>query len=490
MKQKPILQTAGFIVSKKQAELDLKIIKYDIWATIAHVLMLNKQNLLDSEKTKKILNALVEIEKEVKTGNFVIDPNKGAQLTLETKIVEKAGDSGYSMHTGRSRNDQIAVAELLYLREEILEVFEALKQVMEQLLMLSKKYQYSVMPGYTHMQPAKPTVVSEWALAYLNAFVRASEALKFYYELYDINPLGACEGYGTAWNLDREYTTKLLAFKKVWEIPQDAISSRGFAQYNYLHAFSEISLIASKIAQDLILFNTFEFNMVSLGEEVAQRMHPITGSSVMAQKKNPDVLELIRATNPQIVGLAGIAGNILSALPMGYNRDSREVKEYMEMGYTKTLAVLRTLKVVLQTLEFNEDRMKELVINNYSLTTDLADYIAKKTNIGYRLIYKIVGQVVDKAIHEEIMVSDISSGEIVNEAKKLNINLDLKGINIKKITEPNAAIRRRYDQEYLNKHYKNAKKEMETIAEWTKERKTSIASAYDQVKKLVDNILA
>ncbi|KKP37666.1 MAG: Argininosuccinate lyase [Candidatus Roizmanbacteria bacterium GW2011_GWA2_32_13] len=443
MKNKKNLKTAGFIVSQTQLSLDLKMVSFDIQGTTAHVLMLNKQKIIDDKKTVLIFKALKEIEQEVDQGKFIIDPKKGAQLTLETKIIEKIGDVGYSVHTGRSRNDQIMVTEMLYLKNEIIGLLENFVPILDALFKLAKNNIKTVMPGYTHMQPAKPTTFGQWALAYLNGFSKSIKTIEHYFNLYDINPLGACESYGTSWPLDREFTTKLLGFSKVWEIPQDVVSSRGFVQLGYLTGMAELCLVASKLAQDLILFDTFEYGLIGLGDEVAQRLHPITGSSVMAQKKNPDVLELIRSTAPQVTGFVNIVANILDSLPMGYNRDSREVKEYIDLGLTKTKAMIKALEKVLTTLKINKKKMLNQVENNYSLTTDLADYISQKSGVGYRLIYKIVGQVVDEAINKSQLLKEISSDEIINKALINNIKLQLTNEEIKKAIDPQLIIEKR-----------------------------------------------
>ncbi len=488
--QNQILETGGFIVPQKQLELDLKMVPFDVWASMAHVLMLHKQKIIDAEKTKKILAALFSIEKEVHNGNFFVDPGKGAQLTLEAKIIELADDAGQSVHTGRSRNDQVIVTELLFLREKVLSFLPQLMEVVEALLLLAKKNQQMVMPGYTHMQPAKPTTVGQWVLAYANAFSRAAQTIMHYYDMYNMNPLGACESYGTSWFLDREYTAKLLGFKQVWEVPQDAIGSRGFPQLGYLSGLSEVCLVASKISQDLILFNMFEFGIIELGQEVAMRMHPITGSSVMAQKKNPDVLELIRATAPQVSGYVGIVSNILDSLFMGYNRDVREVKEYVVMGFYKTTTALNTLENVIHTVEFNKERMNQLVIKNYSLTTELADYISQKTGIGYRLIYKIIGTVVDEAIQNKKTLLEITAKEIINKAEVFGIDLVLTQKEILEAIDPKIAIEKKKhiggtSQKTMSIAIKNTRTKTMMIDKWIKKNQ-----AYTHNANLNTHILA
>lgn len=494
MKNIKNLETGGFIVSQAQLSLDLKMVSFDIQGTTAHVLMLNKQKIINEEKTALIVKALKEIGQEVDQGKFVINPEKGAQLTLEAKIIEKIGDVAYSVHTGRSRNDQIMVTEMLYLKNEIIGLMKSFMPILAELFKLAKNNVKTIMPGYTHMQPAKPTTFGQWSLAYLNGFLKSIKTVEHYFDLYDINPLGSCEAYGTSWPLDREYTAKLLGFLKVWEIPQDAISSRGFVQLGYLNGLGEICLVASKLAQDLILFDTFEYGMIGLGDEVAQRMHPITGSSVMAQKKNPDVLELIRSTAPQVTGYSNIVANILDSLPMGYNRDSREVKEYIDLGLTKTKAMISTLQKVLATIKIDKKKMLEAVEGNYSLTTDLADYISQKSGIGYRLIYKIIGEVVDEAINKGKLLKEISADEFINKALINHVKLQLTNEEIKKAIDPQLVIEKRNhiggsSTNSMKKSLKNAQNAIKDVNQSINKKSLFFSEAKKKTDLIVNNLI-
>lgn len=488
------LETSSFIVSQKQMDLDMQMLSFDIWGTIVHVLMLFKQGIIEQDKAQSCLKALIEIEKDIKSDKFTIDLEKGAQLTLEAKLAEKAAEAAYSVHTGRSRNDQVMVTELLYLREQMLMLSQEVVSLLASLFHLAQKHQQTIMPGYTHMQPAKITTVGQWVLSYLNGFLRTLETIQYYFNLYDMCPLGACESYGTSWPLDREFTAEYLGFSKAWQMPQDAISSRGFAQLGYLSALSEICLVASKLNEDLILFNTFEYGMVELGDEISQRMHPITGSSVMAQKKNPDVLELIRSTTPQVIGFWSIVANILASLPMGYNRDTRENKEYIQLGLVKTVAVVKTLQQIIAALKFNEERMLELATTNYSLTTDLADYISQKTKIGYRLIYKIVGQVVDEAIENGRPLNQITALQIMQKADKLGLKIKVSDEEINQALDPKQVLEKRKNvggsnEISMEKLLESAKKNVERQQFWIKSKQEIIASARQETNQLVKEIL-
>ena len=294
-------QVLHYIVSPSQIHADKKMVAYDVWGTMAHVVMLCKTKILSKDITTKILTALEAIDKEAQNGDFLINPQKGAQLTLEAKIIEKAGETaGLSTHTARSRNDQVMVTEMLYLREEILATELNLLSLIDSLLELAKHHAATVFPGYTHMQPAKPTTFGHWCLAYCTSLLRVCGELQFVYNQYDLCPLGAAESFGTSWPIDRKFVADLLGFTNVWEIPQDAISSRGFYQLAIINCLNHLVIVSSKIATDLLLYSTFEYGLVAFGEQVSQRLHPITGSSIMAQKKNPDALELVRSMAPQI----------------------------------------------------------------------------------------------------------------------------------------------------------------------------------------------
>jgi len=200
-------QTTSHIVSQTQIQLDLEMVDYDLWASTAHVLMLYQQQILTLSQTQKILQALKTIKAQVESGEYQIDPQKGAHLSLEAEVIKLAGNDGKAMHTARSRNDQVMVMELLFLKEKTLEQLELTAQVVVGLLKLAEEHQQAVMPGYTHMQPAKVTSFGEWCLSHADSLLKTAQTYQHYYQLYDQNPLGACEGYGTSWPINKEYTT-------------------------------------------------------------------------------------------------------------------------------------------------------------------------------------------------------------------------------------------------------------------------------------------
>jgi len=435
------LETEAFIVSLTQVALDTAMLGYDIWGTRAHVLMLHAVGIIPPRAAGSICAALDQVEEAVEAGDFRIDPGRGAQLSLERTVIEIAGkEDGSRMHTARSRNDQVMVTEMLYLRERALALAGETCSVLKALLDLASEHTDTIMPGYTHMQPAKPTTFGQWALAYADAILRSLADIRHTWDLYDACPLGAVESYGTSWGIDRELTARLLGFGRVWEVPQDAIGSRGMPQLAYLDVCKRLALTTSKIAADLLLFTTWEYGYVELGEAIAQRLHPITGSSVMAQKKNPDALELLRATGHEVIGLAGTAAHLLAALPMGYNRDTREIKEWAALGFDKTLSALSTLSATISTLAVNREQMLKAVRDNYSSTTDLADAIAQQSGVGYRQVYAIVGQLVDIAIEERRPLYTITAEQITDAAAAAGLEIKINNEQVHKALDPHQAV--------------------------------------------------
>lgn len=437
------MNTNKFIVSDEQIKLEQKMVPYDLWATKVHVLMLEKQNIINNKIAGKIIKALDEITTEYSKGKFIIDPDKGLHLTIEAMVTEKIGNDGYYMHTARSRNDQVMTAEMLYIREKVLEITNNLLKLIKTLIYLTNKNIQTIMPGYTHMQPAKPTTFGQWCLAYSDMFFQCINTLKHVCEKYDKCPLGAVESYGTSWNIDRTYTADLLGFSIIWEIPQDAISSRGFFQLAILGVLKDISIVISKITSDLLLFTTYEYGYITLSDSVAQQMGNVTGSSIMPQKKNPDILEILRSITPQLIGYESIIANLLSNLPMGYNRDTREVKEYIESGLSKVENSLICLGEVLQSMTINKEKMYQSVLANYSLATDLTDYICQKSGLPYRKVYKVVGLLVKNMMIKKIPITQVSKEELMECGKEMRINITLTDSELKTVLDPLVAINKR-----------------------------------------------
>lgn len=437
----PNLESAQFIVSPAQMALDLEMMSFDIWGTQAHVLMLASTGIIPPQAAAVILGALERIDAQVVEGTYRIDPERGAQLSLEKSVIEMVGaGDGSRMHTARSRNDQVMVTEMLYLRDRVTGLHAAVTSLIETLLSLARDHISTVMPGYTHMQPAKPTSLGQWALAYADGLLRHLAALENTWAEYDACPLGAVESYGTSWPIDRLLTSQLLGFSRVWEVPQDAIASRGLPQLAYLDVCKNTALTLSKLTADLLLFTTWEYGYLRLGDSVAQRLHPITGSSVMPQKRNPDALEILRASCHEIISIAATASHLLAGLPMGYNRDTRQMKEWASLGFTKTREAVGMLSTVLSTVWVDRARMLDAARANYSSTTDLADMIAQVSGVGYRQVYAVVGRLVDSFIEQNLPLHTITAEAINDAACDAGIALAVTDAELAAALDPAQAI--------------------------------------------------
>ena len=487
-------EVKGFIVSDTQRQLDLAMLPYDLWGSIAHTIMLHRTKIIDKGKAKSIIKALKEIEARWNEGRFQIDPERGAQLTLEKEVVAIAGEeAGLSMHTARSRNDQVMVTELLYLRERALELHSLILDLLDPLAKLGIKLAETVMPGYTHMQPGKPTTIGHWCLAHYDSLVRGAEKLQFVVDQFDRNPLGSVESFGTSWPIDRRITTDLLGFKDTWEVTLDAISNRGVFQHELLGACSLLALSISRIAHDLMLFSTHEYGMVEFGNSVAQRLHPITGSSVMAQKRNPDAIELLRAFATQMGGLQQSTYGLLSGTPSGYNRDGREVKEYIASGISKTKTALQVLGKVFSEISFNEERMLQMVRSNYSLTTDLADYLAQLSNEPYRIVYKIVGRTVDQLMESGQSLEEIQIEKLNAIAAEFKIRFAISQAELISVIDPHKAIQRRKSIGSPNKEividgFNRRERKKSDNRNWLKAHLERIASARTKTEQAINEI--
>ncbi len=477
------LQSAEYIVSPTQVALDTAMLECDLWGTLAHVLMLCDTAIIPRQAAASICRALGDLEEAARARKFQIDPARGAHLSIERAVIDSVGvEDGSRMHTARSRNDQVMVTEMLYLRERALALAIGTCSVIQALLELATEHVSTVMPGYTHMQPAKPTTFGQWALAYADSLFRSIAGLRSTWEQNDACPLGAVESYGTSWPIDRALTAHLLGFGMVWEVPQDAISSRGLPQLAYLDICKLQALTVSKIAADLLLFTTWEYGYIHLGEAVAQRLHPITGSSIMAQKKNPDALELLRATGHEVIGLAGMAAHLLAGLPMGYNRDTREIKEWSALGFDKTLGALSVLRITLRTLSVNRERMAQAVRDNYSSTTDLADMIAQQSGVGYRQVYSVVGRLVDGMIEEGRPLQSLSGAEIARAAGDAGLMINLTDEQVQEALDPQRAVARRKHTggaapEEMARMLKSRREALAADFRWIEERRGRIEQA-------------
>jgi argininosuccinate lyase len=480
----------GWIASSEAESFDRILAPFDAYASQAHVLMLARQDIINPEDAARALEALVEIEDICVAGEFRYEPGYGAQLTLEKMIVDRVGDHiGYQVHTGRSRNDQVLTAQKLAVRDRLLPLLEQLATLVAAFITRAAEDRDVVMPGYTHMQPARPTTVGQWCAAYADMFARDLRRLRDAYGRHNTSPLGAAESHGTTWPLDRAYTAELLGFEGIDEIPLDAVSSRGESDADFLTGLSFVALHLSKLAEDLLLFNTWEYGYAVLGTGQAARMGRLTGSSIMPQKRNPDVLELLRGQASEIYSYVLHALDVLKALPSGYNRDSRDTKAPILRGLSSISGSLAQAILVIEGVQFNTEAMEKSVRSNHSMATDLAEYLAQIHHVPFREMHGIVGRAVKAAIEQGRLVEQLTPVELQAQAAAIGQTLAVTAEEIAAGTDPRAALGRRSNvggatPERMDGWIASRRAGCSELASWIADERRRVADARAHVRFL------
>ncbi len=378
--------------------------KEDIEGSKAHGKMLYKIGILEKEELEQILKAFEEIEEEIESGDLV--PNielEDVHMNIENRLIQKLGDLGGKIHTGRSRNDQVVTDYRLYLKKEITGMKERLNKFMEVLLHRAKKDVDVIIPGFTHLMHAQPISLGHYWMAYFWKFQRDWKRLHGAWESSDVSPLGAGALAGSTLPLDREYTRELLGFGQVSENSLDTVSDRDFIM-DLQYALSTLVIHTSGLCEDLIVWNTQEFNYVELPDEFC------TGSSMMPNKKNPDALELIRGKTGGVVsGHFNLMMN-LKGLPLTYNRDLQEDKKFVLENIATTKAVLEILPLLIEKIEIREENIEKHLEKGFLLATDVAEYLVEK-GVPFRKTHEIVGNIVQYAEGKNRGFQDLSLKE-------------------------------------------------------------------------------
>lgn len=366
--------------------LDQKLVKYDCLASIAHGKMLKKIGVLTEDELNKLIEGLNEIIELNSKGNFGIkQEDEDCHTAIENYLIEKYGEVGKKIHTARSRNDQVLTAIRLYEKSELLKIKELLKKFKKVLQGVTDKSGSIQMPGYTHMQKAMPTTIKDWLGCFIESAEDNMKLLKFVFDLIDQSPLGSAASFGVpVFEIDKKMTAELMGFSKATENPIYAQMSRGKFESIILNLLSQIMFDLNKLSTDLIIFSTKEFGFVSIPVEFC------TGSSIMPQKKNPDVLELIRAKYHVVLGeefkIKGIIGNLIS----GYNRDTQLTKEPLFNSINITKDCLKVICLVISGIEVNEEKCKEAMTKELFATEEA--YKLVKKGMSFREAYKEVGK--------------------------------------------------------------------------------------------------
>ncbi|CYU98959.1 TPA: argininosuccinate lyase [Streptococcus suis] len=366
---------------------DQKLAKYDIQGSLAHVKMLGATGIINQEEAQVIQAGLEELLEEYEAGKLVFDVrNEDIHMNIESLLTDKIGSVAGKLHTARSRNDQVATDMHLYLKDTLFQVVDKLANLRQILVDLAQEHVETIMPGYTHLQHAQPISFAQHLLAYYNMFSRDSERFAFNMQHTNVSPLGAAALAGTTFPIDRQMTSDLMGFAKPYSNSLDAVSDRDFI-LEFLSNASILMMHMSRLCEEIINWCSHEYQFVTLSDTFS------TGSSIMPQKKNPDMAELIRGKTGRVYGnLVGLL-TVMKSLPLTYNKDLQEDKEGMFDSAETILVSIDILAGMLQSMTVHKERMAQSTEKDFSNATELADYLASK-GLPFRQAHEIVGKLV------------------------------------------------------------------------------------------------
>src|SRR6266850_2216463 len=396
----------GFAKFNSSLAFDRRLFEADVRASIAHCDGLAGAGVLtiaESEKIKSALSQIMDLGRS-QANYFNELAAEDVHSIVEVRLVEMIGDTGRKLHTGRSRNDQVATDLRLWLREEIDGITSALRDAQEALLDLAEAHRESVIPGYTHLQRAQPVMFAHWCLAYFEMLARDRQRLAEVRKRVNVLPLGSAALAGTSYPIDRDAVARALGFEAVSGNSLDAVSDRDFV-IEFAGAASLIMLHLSRLAEDVILYATTEFGFFELSDAVA------TGSSLMPQKKNPDAMELVRGKTGRVFGHLTALLTMMKGLPLAYNKDMQEDKEAIFDTADTVSAGLAITSTVLRNVRLNEARAREAASQGYLNATELADYLARK-GVSFREAHETVGRIVRHAIERHLELNDLSLNDL------------------------------------------------------------------------------
>ena len=383
---------------------DQKFYAQDIRGSIAHVTMLQKQGILTKEEKESIIEGLKGIQADVENGTLEItDEYEDIHSFVEANLIDRIGDAGKKLHTGRSRNDQVALDMRLYTRDEIEALDTLLKELLEVLLKLMKEHIETYMPGFTHLQKAQPVTLAHHLGAYFEMFKRDRLRMKDIRKRMNYCPLGAGALAGTTYPLDREYTAELLGFDGPTLNSMDSISDRDYL-IEMLSAMSTVMMHLSRFCEEVIIWNSNEYQFVEIDDAYS------TGSSIMPQKKNPDIAELVRGKTGRVYGALMSLLTTMKGIPLAYNKDMQEDKELVFDAIDTTKGCLALFTGMLRTMRFRKQRMEDSAKNGFTNATDAADYLVNH-GVPFRDAHGIVGQLVLYCIDKNIALDDMSLEE-------------------------------------------------------------------------------
>lgn len=402
------------VVEKFNASIsfDARLYAQDIEGSMAHCRMLAKQGIISEEEASQILSALAEIKREMDRGEIPFDEvHEDIHTLVEKVLVEKIGPIGEKLHTGRSRNDQISLDVRLYVRGAIQRVAKLIKELQLVLVGLAGKNRDLIVPGYTHLQRAQPVLLAHHLLAYFEMLKRDGQRLQENLKRVNVLPLGSAALAGSTFQLDREMVAKALGFETISENSMDAVSDRDFV-IEFLFASSVLMMHLSRLCEELIIWSSQEFGFITLPDAYC------TGSSIMPQKKNPDLPELIRGKTGRVYGHLMALLTTMKGLPLSYNKDLQEDKEALFDTVDTVEQCLSVLSRLLKEVSFNEEKMRKAAEEGYLVATDLADYLVGK-GMTFRKAHETVGKMVLFAIDQKKELGQLNLEEMKKFERKI-----------------------------------------------------------------------
>ena len=384
---------------------DQKFYKQDMEGSIAHVKMLGKQGILTEKEMQDIVDCLKEILKEVEEGKLIIsDEYEDIHSFVEAKLIDRLGDTGKKLHTGRSRNDQVALDMRLYTRQEVLHTDKLVKELLETILKIMEENTETIMPGFTHLQKAQPITLAHHMGAYFEMFRRDRLRLQDIFQRMNYCPLGSGALAGTTYPLDREYTAELLGFYGPTLNSMDGVSDRDYL-IEFLSALSTIMMHLSRFSEEVIIWNSNEYQFVEIDDAYS------TGSSIMPQKKNPDIAELVRGKTGRVYGALMSLLTTMKGIPLAYNKDMQEDKELSFDAMDTVKGCLALFNGMLATMKFNKEKMHDSANKGFTNATDAADYLVNH-GVPFRDAHGIVGRIVLYCLDKKIAIDDMSLDEL------------------------------------------------------------------------------
>jgi len=384
---------------------DQRLYEQDITGSIAHATMLGEEGIIPREDAEKIVAGLRGILEDAREGRITWRTDaEDIHMNVETLLTERIGEAGKRLHTGRSRNDQVALDTRMYARVACRETESMLEDLIRVLLDIAQKHLHAIMPGYTHLQKAQPITLAHHMMAYVQMFLRDRDRFRRAYEAADVMVLGSGALAGTTYPLNRERVAELLGFSEISDNSLDGVSDRDFL-LDYLSAAAICMMHLSRFCEELILWNTNEFRFVEMDDGFA------TGSSIMPQKKNPDVAELIRGKTGRVYGDLMTLLTVMKGIPLAYNKDMQEDKEAFFDARDTLVKGLTVFTAMIRTVTFRTEEMEKGASGGFTNATDCADYLVKK-GVAFRDAHRVVGELVAHCLNEKKALLDLSLEEL------------------------------------------------------------------------------